>query len=433
VNVAFEFKLPDVGEGLTEAEILKWSVAVGDKVEINDMLVEIETAKSAVELPSPVAGTIGELRVAEGEIVAVGTVIVTVVTVVTAEEAVVSAAAEPSEPAPAVLVGPGPSAPAQRRRHLGPRSGPTVAHDRPAGVPEPVTAAAAVGTAVRALAKPPVRMLARELGVDLNELGAHLGRIVTREDVTEAAGQRGVVHSDAPATRHEVRIPIRGVRKATAAAMAASAFTAPHVTEWLAVDMTATMDLLARLKADPRFEGVRLNPLLLVAKAVLLAVRANPGINASWDEGNQEIVQYGQVNLGIATATPRGLIVPNIKDADTLDLVSLAGTLSDLVATARAGKTSPSDMSRGTITITNIGALGVDAGTPILNPGEAAIVAFGQIRDTPWIVDGQVVARKVAQLAMSFDHRLVDGELGSKALVDIGRVLHDPAQAVLYA
>jgi pyruvate dehydrogenase E2 component (dihydrolipoamide acetyltransferase) len=171
----------------------------------------------------------------------------------------------------------------------------------------------------------------------------------------------------------------------------------------------------------------------LVARALLLAVKRHPDVNASWDQANQEIVYHNHVNLGIAAATPRGLVVPNIKGADQLDLPELAGAISDLVETARAGKATPAQMSRGTITITNIGALGVDAGTPILNPGEAAILAFGAVRPTPWVVDGEIAVRQVTQLALSFDHRLVDGELGSNVLTETASVLTHPVQALLHS
>ncbi|WP_181784326.1 dihydrolipoamide acetyltransferase family protein, partial [Pseudonocardia pini] len=231
----------------------------------------------------------------------------------------------------------------------------------------------------------------------------------------------------------ETRTPVSGVRKATAAAMVRSAFTAPHVTEWLSVDVTATMDLVRELRQDREWTGVRVTPLVLVAKALLLAVRRHPAINARWDDEHQEIVQFSQVNLGIAAATPRGLVVPNVKGADRLGLRELADALDELVATARAGSTRPAAMTGGTLTITNIGALGVDAGTPILNPGEAAILAFGAVRPMPWVVDGQIRVRQVTQLAMSFDHRLVDGELGSHVLAEVGRILADPARALRYA
>jgi pyruvate dehydrogenase E2 component (dihydrolipoamide acetyltransferase) len=218
----------------------------------------------------------------------------------------------------------------------------------------------------------------------------------------------------------------------TAQAMVASAFTAPHVTEWVTIDITRTMELVDRLKSDPAFRDVKVSPLLVVAKALILAIKRNPEINASWDEVNQEIVYKRYVNLGIAAATPRGLVVPNIKHADRMTLVELAQAMAQLTATAREGRTQPAEMSGGTITVTNVGVFGVDSGTPILNPGEAAILCFGAVRDMPWVVDGEIVVRKVTQLALSFDHRLVDGELGSRFLADVARVLEDPATALLW-
>jgi 2-oxoisovalerate dehydrogenase E2 component (dihydrolipoyl transacylase) len=409
-----EFKLPDVGEGLTEAEIVDWHVSVGDVVKINDTLVDIETAKSVVELPSPAAGTVVAIHVAVGETVEVGTVLVTIsdgadtdpapaASVEVPDEADVVAGITKSEEKPLVLVGTGPSAPPDRRRRLRAREDtpPSRSASTPSR-PEPIARAA--GTAA----------LTRENGLD------------AAEETTKAE------HPPAEEVR-ETRTPVRGVRKVTAAAMVESAFSAPHVTEWLTVDVTRTMDLIGRLKSDRHWSDTRLTPLVFVARAFLLAIKRNPEINTRWDEVAQEVVQFHYVNLGIAAATPRGLIVPNIKDAHELDLASLASAMTDLVDTARAGRTSPEQMSGGTITITNIGALGVDAGTPILNPGEAAILAFGAVREMPWVVDGQIVPRRITQLAMSFDHRLVDGQLGSKVLADLGRILHDPGEALLYA
>jgi pyruvate dehydrogenase E2 component (dihydrolipoamide acetyltransferase) len=282
------------------------------------------------------------------------------------------------------------------------------------------------------LAKPPVRKLARELGVDLAGLaGTGPGGSISRDDVQQAAGARvppvaaPAVQAASPGPREE-RIPIRGVRKHTAAAVAESARRAPHVTEFLQVDVDATVDAVRRLRELPEFAGVRVSPLLLVARALLVAVARHPMINSSWDEDAQEIVVKHYVNLGIAAATERGLIVPTIKGADGLGLPELASALASLADTARAGRASPADLSGGTITITNVGVFGVDSGTPIITPPEAAILAFGQIKDAPWVVDGQLAVRKVTTLSLSFDHRIVDGDLGSAVLRDIGTMLHDP-------
>jgi 2-oxoisovalerate dehydrogenase E2 component (dihydrolipoyl transacylase) len=283
-----------------------------------------------------------------------------------------------------------------------------------------------------------VRKLAKELGVDLREvIGTGPNGVITREDVqavaepaegAEPVGQAAVT----PPGATERRVPIRGVRKATAAAMVASAFSAPHVTEFLTVDVTPMIELRDRLRATPAFRDVRLSPLAFAAKAVCLAVRRTPEVNASWDEDAQEIVYYEHVALGIAAATPRGLIVPKIRDAHRLSLRELAEALAELTATARAGKTPPGDLVGGTFTITNVGVFGVDTGTPILNPGESAILALGAVKQAPWVVDGQLAVRTVCQLALSFDHRVVDGEQGSRFLADVGALLADPGLAMTY-
>ena len=289
------------------------------------------------------------------------------------------------------------------------------------------------------MAKPPVRKLAKDLGVDLAALtGSGPEGTITREDVQAAAA--GPETAGAPAaqpalavvTGGEERIPIKGVRKHTAAAVTASAFTAPHVTEFLQIDVTETMTAVQRLRELPEFEGWRPSPLLLVAKALIVAVARHPMINSSWDESAQEIVVKHYVNLGIAAATDRGLVVPNVKDAHAMTLPQLAAGLAQLAETARAGKATPADLSGGTITITNVGIFGVDTGTPILSPGEAAILAFGQVKDAPWVVDGELAVRKVCTLALSFDHRIVDGDLGSAVLRDVGAMLTDPLRMLAW-
>jgi 2-oxoisovalerate dehydrogenase E2 component (dihydrolipoyl transacylase) len=491
-----QFKLPDVGEGLTEGEILQWLVAVGDTVTVNQPLCEVETAKAAVELPSPFAGTVTELLFEAGTMVDVGTPIITID--VGGEPAAEAPAAADAEPAAgliggaapggrtAVLVGYGPRNTEARRRPR--RGGDTVAAratapqvvlpeadygsgtDRPpllATAPDAGTkpvrhgglevgrqaeahalSEAAAPSAhvasgrgrLRPLAKPPVRKYAKDLGVDLTTVtGSGNGGVITRADVDAAAAARdtgatvlqGAFGAESSPER-EQRIPIKGVRKHTAAAMVASAFTAPHVTEFLTVDVTRMMKLRARLAARPELAGVKVSPLLFVAKALLLAVHRHPMVNSSWDEAAQEIVVKDYVNLGIAAATPRGLVVPNIKDAGRLSLAELAGALGELTETARAGRTAPADMSGGTITITNVGVFGVDTGTPILNPGESAILAFGAVREMPWVHKGKVRPRLVTQLALSFDHRIIDGELGSRFLADVGALLHDPGTALAF-
>ncbi|HEY3753766.1 MAG TPA: dihydrolipoamide acetyltransferase family protein [Pseudonocardiaceae bacterium] len=437
------FMLPDTAEGLTDAEILGWRVKPGDDVVVNQIIVEIETAKAAVELPSPYAGKVSELLVEVGQTVDVGAPII----VIDVDPNGAAPTNNGSAPAPASnnkdtgdkvpnLVGYGPKAAAARRR---PRSNAVAAPAEPVQVvvpepepePEPVVAVARGGYVP--LAKPPVRKLARELGVDLYVLtGSGPSGVITRDDVQRAVAEPEPVAATVDRGARERRVPIKGVRKMTAQAMVSSAFTAPHVTEFLTIDVTPMMELRAKLKTDPRFAGVKLTPLAFAAKAVCLAVRRTPDVNATWDEQAGEIVYKSYVHLGIAAATPRGLVVPKIRDAEQLTLPELAGALDQLTATARDGRTTPADMAGGTFTITNVGVFGVDTGTPIINPGESAILAFGAIRDMPWVVNGQVVPRKVCQLSLSFDHRVVDGEQGSRFLADVGALLADPANAITY-
>ena len=492
------FPLPDVGEGLTEAEILSWKVAVGTEVAINDVLVEIETAKSVVELPSPFAGTVEALLVAEGETVEVGTPIISI-------SGGDNAPATPAAPAAAeaesgtALVGSGPKADAVKRR----------ARKRPASAAQPAQAAAApAAPAVQApvahtpadsanrnqgllselaerasrfventplnsvvqrlahepiaaqtpapaqdsaptqalppeqvpyrptLAAPPVRLAAKELGVDLAHVTATGARgQVTKQDLMNyVAHLKDVQHSGArqpfwqgatiPGDRIE-RIPVRGVRKATAKAMVASAFSAPHVSIFVDVDASRTMEFVKRLKKSRHFEGVKVTPLLVLAAAVIWAAERNPQVNATWTDSEIQIKHY--MNLGIAAATPRGLMVPNIKDAQELSLRELAIALNNLTTRAREGKTQPAEMANGTLTITNIGSLGIDTGTPIINPGEVAIVAFGTIKQKPWVVDGEVIPRWVTTLGGSFDHRVVDGDLSARFMADVAAILEEPA------
>ena len=426
-----EFRLPDVGEGLTEAEVVAWRVAPGDTVAVNDVLVEVETAKAAVELPSPFAGTVEALLVEPGRPVPVGTPIIAIATAGSLDA---GAGGQP-DPAATLIGEAGPDGRIATLVGYGPRPGSVRRRPRRVGAPAAEAPAMSAATPAAApadvpLAKPPVRKLARDLGVDLHALtGSGAGGVITRDDVRAAAAPAHGAAGAAPGTRREA---IRGVRRATAAAMVASAFTAPHVTEFLAVDVTATMALRTRLRASREHADVPLSPLAFVAKAVCLALQRTPVLNARWDEPAGEIVYHDRVRLGIAAATPRGLIVPTIRDADTLPLPELALALDELATTARAGRTAPADLTGGTFTITNVGVFGVDSGTPILNPGEAGILAVGAIKEAPWVVDGALAVRTVCQLALSFDHRLVDGEQGSRFLADVGALLTDPGVALTW-
>lgn len=475
-----EFPLPDLGEGLTEGEILTWLVAEGDTITLNQPIVEVETAKAAVEIPAKWAGRVVRIFHPAGTTVEVGTPIIAIDTspaeggvpvtaaVVAEGRVLADGSAEPASPGPGgrtpVLVGYGPRLTGVTRRPrkaTGPQTTRAPARATTAGAP-PVPGqvvprnVASSAPAMTVLAKPPVRKLARDLGVNLAGLvGSGPAGSITRDDVQAAVAEVAAAASvssvssvsevgttavsSMPLTgpQRERRIPVKGVRKLTAENMVASAFTAPHVTEFLTIDMTRAMRALKRLRELPDWRDARLSPLLLVAKAVLLAVRRHPMVNSTWAAGETpsaepaEIVVKEYVNLGVAAATPRGLVVPNIKDAGRLTLRELADALTTLVTTAKSGRTAPADMTGGTFTITNIGVFGVDSGTPILPPGEAAILAFGAVREMPWVHRGRVRVRQVATLGLSFDHRVVDGELGSMFLADVGAFLSDPTTTLL--
>lgn len=432
----FQFPLPDVGEGLTEAEIVSWRVKPGDQVSLNQVVVEIETAKSLVELPSPFEGTVEALLVNEGDTVPVGAPIISVrdgspdapeVPQVAPEvaEAVsdveTTVAHEDGSAEPANLVGYGAQSEEKAVRRK--RYAPADKADEASGHK------LAIQDSVPVLAKPPIRALAKELGVNLEEVNpSGIGGEIIRDDVLRHAEQAKVFKNIAtpgwPAEREEV-IPVKGVRKAIAQAMVKSMFTAPHVSVFVDVDATRTMEFVKRLKASPEFAGIRISPLLVMVKAMIWAVQRNPSVNSTWTD--EEIIVHHYVNMGVAAATPRGLIVPNVKDAHTLSLRELAVALEALTTNAREGKTTPEDMSGGTITITNLGSFGVDTGTPILNPGEVSIVALGTIKPKPWVVDGEVLPRMVTTVAASFDHRVVDGDVASRFVADVASVMEEPA------
>ncbi|MEV0298206.1 dihydrolipoamide acetyltransferase family protein [Nocardia sp. NPDC050710] len=436
-----EFRLPDLGEGLTDAELLSWSVDVGDTVELNQTIAEVETAKAVVALPSPFSGQVVELLARPGDTVPVGAPLIRVRT---------GRAAPPAAETPgpgengrtSVLVGYGPEDEGiSRRRRPTPTAEPIAAAENPPPVrAEPMTA--------RAAATPAARKLAKELGIDLWYVaGSGPGGAVTVEDVrgavpvsqprtlatradeTTAPVPPTVTDQHAglirPAAREE-RTPISGIRKRTAAAMVASARTIPQASAFVAVDFTASMELLDHLRSTASFAGLTLTPLSLVAKAVIAAIAEFPGINTAWDEANQEIITRHYVNLGIAVATERGLLVPNLKEAQSLSLRDLCREIGWLAETARAGSATPVDLRGGTFTITNVGVFGVDTGVPLVNPGEAAILCLGSIRKRPWIFRDELAVRWVTTLGVSFDHRMVDGELGARFLAAVAGLLEDP-------
>lgn len=485
-----EFKLPDPGEGLVEAEIVSWKVAVGDQVQVNDILLEIETAKSLVELPSPWAGTVAEILVGEGELVAVGAPIIRI-----SDEEPVATSVEPaetattlvepaettvtlSERAETTVTGPveeGPGIPADESGSMlvgyGTKPGSISRRPRKASravavpetdqvhesydtaqpvsrrtdevtppkrnaaeasgeqLPPPGRPPAAAGNGRTPLAKPPVRRVARDLGVDLGAVaGTGPGGTITAEDVLAAAQGVG------PASG-ERRVPLRGIRREMFRSMTES-LNVPQATAFVEIDVTATMELLEIVKQRREFTGLRISPLLVFAKAACLAIGRNPEINSSFDEEREEIVLHDDVNLGIAAATPRGLVVPNIKRAGRMNLVELAQSLNEMVAVAKQGRVQPGDLALGTFTITNVGVFGVDGGTPIMNPGEAAIMCLGTIRRKPWVVGSgeheRIEPRSVCTVSLTFDHRLVDGEMGSKFLADVATIMSDPGLSLLF-
>lgn len=431
----FTFPLPDVGEGLTEAEIVNWRVKPGDEVTVNQVVCEIETAKSLVELPSPFHGVVNELLVSEGDTVQVGTPIMSVAgdgaesppdTGVTdaVGDAESSVTHEATEPKNLVGYGTGPSTPTSRRKRA------QASADTPVVTPASAQRAdLPLADSSPVIAKPPIRKLAKDLGVSLEAVtGSGIGGEILRDDVIRHAGQATVFRNletpEWPENRED-RIPVKGVRKAIAQAMVKSMFTAPHVSVFVDVDATRTMDFVKRLKASPDFAGIKVSPLLVMVKAMIWAVQRNPTVNSTWTE--EEIIVHHFVNMGVAAATARGLIVPNVKEAQSLSLRDLAMALEKLTLTAREGKTTPEEMSGGTITITNLGSFGVDTGTPILNPGEVTIVALGTIKPKPWVVNGEIRARMVTTVAASFDHRVVDGDVASKFVADVAAVMEEPA------
>ncbi|MFE7743135.1 dihydrolipoamide acetyltransferase family protein [Nocardia sp. NPDC057455] len=424
-----EFRLPDLGEGLTDAELVSWTVAVGDVVELNQPIADVETAKAVVSLPSPFAGRVVELLARPGDTVAVGAPLIRV-------QATGSASAGSDARRASVLVGYGPEAEATSRR----RPPATPSHNiSPPGdadtgrrEPEPPS------DATRAAATPAARKLARELGLDLWFIaGSGPGGAVTVEDVRGAvpvSQPRPAAPATVPAaateavgpSAREERTPISGIRKRTATAMSYSARTIPQAATFVTVDCTASMELLDHLRSTKSFAGLTLTPLALVAKAALAALADFPGMNVFWDEAAGEIVTKHYVNLGIAVATERGLLVPNIKEAQTLNLRDLTREIAWLAENARAGGATPAELRGGTFTVTNIGVFGVDTGVPLVNPGESAILCLGSIRKRPWVVRDEIAVRWVTTLGVCFDHRMIDGEQAARFLATTADFLEDP-------
>ena len=384
------FRLPDLGEGLTEAQLVAWKVEEGGRVEVNTPLCEVETAKAVVVIPSPWAGTIQKLHARPGESVAVGEALVTIT----------SAEATEAEATPGTLVGYGPGAPESGIRR------------------KARTAAASVSeSSGDTRAAPFVRQLAKEMRVDLAQVqGSGPGGRIVRADVEAAASAPAAASSTptaAPSTDGERRISVVGIRKAIARQMLRSVSTIPQFTEFAIFDATNLMKAREQRKAS----GRSMTPLPYFIAAVVKAVRAYPLMNSSWDEGRDEIIVKQQVNIGIAVNTSQGLLVPVLRAADQLELTAIAEKSAQLIEGARAGTLPPGQMSGGTITVTNVGASGpVETGTPIINPPECCVVAFGAIKPRPMVVDGKVVARSGAWISISVDHRIVDGALATEFL-----------------
>ena len=453
-----DFRLPDLGEGLTDAEVVRWLVTEGDSISLNQPIVEVETAKAMVEIPAPYAGTITRLHAKEGDSVEVGSPLISVDT---GEPAAGGNGSGPAaEAGPAVedapagesgqahLVGPG-ERPQVRRRRPGARGGPDGAtgpgggtgpgRDGGATTAPPAAARAAAAAPARPMATPPVRKYAKDRGIDLAELeGTGKEGRITREDVDRAL-ETEPEPLEAPAAaavarvsrdRVERTIPVTGTRKQIAAAMVASKFSIPHVTEFLTVDATNLMALRARLKALPAAADVRVTPLAIIARAVCAAVRQYPLMNSSWDEQSSQIVVKEYVNLGIATDTRTGLLVPNVKDADMLGILDLAREIARVSGLARERRAGVADLTGGTITITNVGGFGVETGTPIINKPECAIIATGIIAARPWVVDGELAVRQLMTTSVSFDHRIVDGAYAARFLATLRDLVEDPVLLV---
>jgi pyruvate dehydrogenase E2 component (dihydrolipoamide acetyltransferase) len=406
------FALPDLGEGLTEAEIVAWRVDEGATVELNQPLVEVETAKATVEVPAPYAGVVERHHADVGATVAVGAPLVSIRTAAPATKPAASAAEEPSG---AVLVGYGTSgeAPARRRR--------AAVAGRPAAPVAPAARAAAGSGAppadLSAVAKPPVRRLARSLGVDLGALSAG-GGPVTRSAVLEAA----VSGKDDDGV---TRTPLRGVRRTIAERMTRSRSDVPEATTWVEADVTDLWQLRQRLNATG---GIPVSPLVLVLRVVVAALRRFPVLNARFDAETQEIVAYRPIHLGVATSTPRGLMVPCIRNADALTVDGLAAALGALTERARAGTLTPGDLTGGTFTVNNYGVFGVDGGDPIINAPEVGILGIGRMLPRPWVHEGGLTVRRTAQLTLSFDHRVCDGLEAGGFLRRVADLLESPAE-----
>jgi pyruvate dehydrogenase E2 component (dihydrolipoamide acetyltransferase) len=391
----YEFRLPDIGEGLAEAEVAKWLVSVGDQVTEDQPVVEMMTDKAAVELPSPGTGVIVERRAAEGDVVKTGAVLYVLET-----DTRIGAAPRPS----------------------------------PLGARESAAAPAAAPDSAAVLAPPAVRKLARELGVDLATVrGSGPGGRVSADDVRQHSATAGAQTATVPARPVPAageRKPLRGVQKRMAETMTQSARTIPHVTGFHELDAGAFADLASRLRREAEGRGGRFPFDTLLVRATALALRRHPIFNSSLDEERAEIVTHPDINIGIATATPDGLIVPVVKRVDSMGLIALASAVDRVTSSAREGKVAVADLQGGTLTISNTGAWRGGLGTSLIRPPEVAIVAFGLIEEKAVVRDGKVIARPVMPMSVTFDHRIIDGEQGLSFALTLRELIEDPTQLV---
>ncbi|MFB4317714.1 dihydrolipoamide acetyltransferase family protein [Actinomadura sp. 21ATH] len=402
------FRLPDLGEGLTEAEIVEWKVAVGDTVEIDQIVVEVETAKAAVEVPVPYAGTVLELHAAAGTVLAVGAPLIEVGG--RADPAAARYREEERAGSGNVLIGYGTgAAPEPRRRRRG------AARTRPARAPRVIS--------------PLVRRIAAEHGVDLAAVTPTGPRgVILRRDVERAITTRAPEPPapSAPPALADERIPLRGVRRAVADKLSRSRREIPDATTW--VDVDATGLLAARDELRRSCPDLGIGVLALLARICVDGLRRFPELNASVDTGRAEIVRYGHVGLGFAAQTDRGLVVPVVRDAHLMTTARLAAELARLTGLARSGSLPPAALTGGTFTLNNYGVFGVDGSTPIINHPEAALLGVGRIADRPWVTTGgAVVARKVVQLSLTFDHRVCDGGTAGGFLRHVADRVENPS------
>jgi len=423
----FEFKLPDIGEGIHEGEIVKWFVKAGDTVKEDDVLLEVQNDKAVVEIPSPVDGTVKEVKVDEGVVAVVGDVLITF--------EVDGEGSAPSEEA---------EQPKAEENAKDVQDTDQKVEDKPNEVQ--------IHKSERVIAMPSVRKYAREKGVDIREVqgSGDNGRVV-KEDIDAFAN--GGQTSDAPATEEkapaasapktevkpyvaaqpelETREKIKGIRKAISKAMVNSKHTAPHVTLMDEVDVTNLVALRKNFKEVAAAQGTKLTYLPFVVKALTAAAKKYPAINASIDDVNEEIVYKNYFNIGIAADTDNGLVVPVVKDADRKSIFALADNINDLAGKARDGKLSGDEMKGGSITITNIGSAGGQWFTPVINHPEVAILGIGRIAEKAVVKNGEIVAAPVLALSFSFDHRLIDGATAQNALNLVKRLLNDPQLLIM--